>query len=381
VLHPAPAARLLASSRAALPADLLARPSQPLPDGHLWFAHADDAGAAQAVVVRALTTSGFVPYAAETVDAGGERQSVVWARSAEAEAAATAAAAAPGGTEGAGAAAREDGAETLASAVASALPEGVSLEDVPKKQRRAVTAALRGYMRAVRAAAEAALRAGGGRSSSKSGGGGEPSNEGEGAAAEEDEDADGGSKGGRRRRVRMVRAKLYVREVLCAVDGDVLQHAESEGEVLDAFRFAMRHTLARALQEDHVGALGLHPSAASVVTRGPEMSSEWEFVGGSGGDGHDDDEGGSGEEAEAEAELERMEAQERENVAAQARASARKADAPADDDADDADADADAETTTAQEEAVDTDGFYPESVVRRTARRCTRTACSGATLR
>ncbi len=306
-------------------------------------------------MVRALSAGGYTPFA--TALAGDAAAAVVWSRRPnDGEDAPSASDGAEGDI-----AADQGGDDDEAPALAEV--SVVSLEDLPPKERAAVESAYRQFMSSVappRQAAQEARR--------------------------------GDDKRAARRGRRRQRETLYVRDLLCFVDGDALQHADSLEKVQDAFRDALRWHLGRALSARSCAALGLDEElaqlAGSFLFAGPltEVLSHAERLQDAGsrymGDFSDEEEESHGEgddhdEHDDAAEREELLRMEREDfndvdVSAEARAAAE-----AEDDEDEEDEEAVAEAL-AQAEAmleaeankadgrgpddVDLSGFYPETV-------------------
>ena len=295
-------------------------------------------------MVRALSAGGYTPFA--TALAGDAAAAVVWSRRPnDGEDAPSASDGAEGDI-----AADQGGDDDEAPALAEV--SVVSLEDLPPKERAAVESAYRQFMSSVappRQAAQEARR--------------------------------GDDKRAARRGRRRQRETLYVRDLLCFVDGDALQHADSLEKVQDAFRDALRWHLGRALSARSCAALGLDEElaqlAGSFLFAGPltEVLSHAERLQDAGsrymGDFSDEEEESHGEgddhdEHDDAAEREELLRMEREDfndvdVSAEARAAAE-----AEDDEDEEDEEAVAEALAQAEamleaEANKADGRGPDA--------------------
>lgn len=176
-------------------------------------------------MVKALTSTGFVPFATALE---GDAAAVVWSRRPNDG---------PGDADDAAAAEGDDAGDPSAEAEAPPLAEVsvMKLEELAPKERAAVESAYRHFMAT-----------------------GAPQYQ----AAQEARRADGKRA---RRAQRRRKETLYVRDLLCLVDGDALQHADSLEKVQDAFRDAMRWHLGRALSSRSCAALGLDEDLAQLV--------------------------------------------------------------------------------------------------------------------
>jgi len=325
---------------AANPSDAPRRP-QGLPDGHLWFRDIEEAAAAQAEVVKALSAGGFTPFA--TTLAGDAAAAVVWSR--RPNDGADVPDAAVGDISADLSVADVDGAPVAAVSV-------LSLDELPPRERAAVESAYRRFMSSVAPPRQAAQVAG--RPDKK-----------------------------QSRRLRQRRkASLYVRDLLCFVDGDALQHCDSLEKLQDAFRDAMRWHLGRALSARSCAELGLDEElaqlAGSFLFAGPltEVLSHAERLQDVGsrylGDMSDeeeeqkgDDDGDSEDEDDAaeREELLRMEREDFNDDGASLGAGEKDEDEEEEDDADEDElSSARSILAGAGQEEVDLSGFYPETV-------------------
>ena len=288
-------------------------------------------------MVKALTAGGFTPFA--TSLAGDSAAAVVWSR--RPNDGADVPDAAGGDISVDLVDADDDGAPVAAVSV-------LSLDELPPRERAAVESAYRRFMSSVAPQRQAAQVAG-----------------------REDEK--------RSRRLRKRRkASLYVRDLLCFVDGDALQHCDSLEKLQDAFRDAMRWHLGRALSARSCAELGLDEElaglAGSFLFAGPltEVLSHAERLQDVGsrylGDLSDDEEeekGGDGDseddaDADEREELLRMEREDFNNDGEAAGAGEEEEEE--DDDEEEALSSARSILAGSGQEEVDLSGFYPETV-------------------
>ena len=315
---------------------------QGLPDGHLWFRDIEEAAAAQAEVVKALSAGGFTPFA--TSLAGEASAAVVWSRrpndGAEVDAAA-------GDISADQSVADDDDAPVAEVSV-------LKLDELPPRERAAVESAYRRFMSSAAPQRHAAQVAG--RVDAKQ------------------------SRRLRRRR----KASLHVRDLLCFVDGDALQHCDSLEKLQEAFRDAMRWHLGRALSARSCAELGLDEElsqlAGSFLFAGPltEVLSHAERLQDVGsrylGDFSDEeeeetrDDDGDSEDDDDAAEREELLRMEREDFNDGDEASdndeegEEEEEEEEEEDAEEALSSARSMLAAAGQEEVDLSGFYPETV-------------------
>ena len=294
-------------------------------------------------MVKALSAGGFTPFA--TSLAGDAAAAVVWSRRPN------------DGADVADAAGGDISAaqnQIVAADAPVAEVSVLSLDELPPRERAAVESAYRRFMSSAAPQRQAAQVAG--RADAKQ------------------------SRRLRRRR----KATLYVRDLLCFVDGDALQHCDSLEKLQEAFRDAMRWHLGRALSARSCAELGLDEElsqlAGSFLFAGPltevlshaerlqdvgsrylgDFSDEEEEEKGDDGDSEDDD------EADEREQLLRMEREgfddDDEASGAGGKDEAEEEEEEEEDGEEEALSSARSMLASAGQEEVDLSGFYPETV-------------------